>query len=388
MDFEPANELEAAMLRAQLDPGQAAVFWKRLTTGDLWLNDPAAVLDPRLSHLQRSQRMSLTVNAVGEQFVRVYSDPSRIPGAVLRADGPAATDAIAIDRAVVFRDFGIHLNPYGPLGAALNAISLRAAVAGSDSQPVQWVVGLGEVPLVPSMTAWVRRKLGRAVNRKRVAPDQLYGVAGIVLATTHSCPYERWDRNWLLVNEVTEQLWYISDMEEIIGVFGGDAPAEAGRMCDTVVFGDDDYRSSLIQALNVVSTQRRAVVLHETASILCALLVRRVVDGFFESGADAVVPLVGGERWPAGEASRWITVGDLAEAGSVRQFPRVVSTKWLDRLRPALVEEAPDGDEITTLVRLGARVLAIPGEPRGYRITAPEQIPAAVALEEQLSDEY
>lgn len=149
-----------------------------------------------------------------------------------------------------------------------------------------------------------------------------------------------------------------------------------------VVAGGSSRQRSVSAALRAVPTQVGWVLVHDAARPLVPASVVASVRTALAAGAPAVIPVLPVVDTiksvdAAGEITATVDRSGLRSAQTPQGFERAL-------LARALEASANRGDEVTddaaAVAALGVRVLTVPGDARGLKITTPDDLIVAEAL--------
>jgi len=149
-----------------------------------------------------------------------------------------------------------------------------------------------------------------------------------------------------------------------------------------VVAGGSSRQRSVSAALRAVPTQVGWVLVHDAARPLVPASVVASVRTALAAGAPAVIPVLPVVDTiksvdAAGEITATVDRSGLRSAQTPQGFERAL-------LARALEASASRGDEVTddaaAVAAMGVRVLTVPGDARGLKITTPDDLIVAEAL--------
>lgn len=156
------------------------------------------------------------------------------------------------------------------------------------------------------------------------------------------------------------------------------APSAHELGADVVVTGGPTRSHSVRAGMAAVPAEASVILVHDAARPLAsAALFAAVVEALGEEGVDGIIPVVpvSDTLKRTAEGQVWSTV-DRAGIVSV-QTPQAFEAATL---RAAHAEGGEATDDAGLLEALGATVHTVPGEPRNFKLTHPDDLVMAEAL--------
>jgi 2-C-methyl-D-erythritol 4-phosphate cytidylyltransferase len=165
----------------------------------------------------------------------------------------------------------------------------------------------------------------------------------------------------------------------IVVVVPDGSTATAGDLgADRVVTGGPTRSHSVRAGLVAVPLEASVIIVHDAARPLAsASLFAAVVDALGDDGIDGVIPVLPMtdtlKRAAAGRVSSTVDREGIVSVQTPQAFAA-------ETLRAAHAEGGEATDDAGLLEALGATVQTVPGEPRNFKLTHPEDLVMAQAL--------
>lgn len=144
-----------------------------------------------------------------------------------------------------------------------------------------------------------------------------------------------------------------------------------------VVPGGAERSDSVRAGLAAVPAEAEVIVVHDAARPLAGREVYRAVVAAVRSGADAAIPVL-----PLADTVKRVD-GDRV----VETVPRdgLVAVQTPQAFRAEVLRRAHDGsgdatDDAGLVERMGGTVVVVPGDPRGRKVTDPDDLDALAAI--------
>jgi 2-C-methyl-D-erythritol 4-phosphate cytidylyltransferase len=164
----------------------------------------------------------------------------------------------------------------------------------------------------------------------------------------------------------------------VLVVPDGSAPLVEDVGADRVVTGGPTRSHSVRSGLSAVPAEATVIIVHDAARPLAsAALFAAVVDAVGQDGVHGAIPVLPMndtlKRAPEGRVASTVDREGIVSVQTPQAF--VAAT-----LRAAHAEGGEATDDAGLLEALGATVQTVPGEPRNFKLTHPEDLVMAQAL--------
>lgn len=168
---------------------------------------------------------------------------------------------------------------------------------------------------------------------------------------------------------------------EVVAVVPAGLVDEAVRLLDgraEVVAGGAARRESVAAGLAVLPMRCDVVLVHDAARCLAPPSLVAAVAAAVASGAVAVVPGLALADTVKEVDDDGLVVGTLDRAAlRVVQTPQGFAREVLERAHTQISADGPATDDATLVERLGLPVRVVPGDPRAFKVTTPDDLARA-----------